>query len=270
MVKVSFNAALAQKEAAKKEEEEEKEGSGGGSTQVLILPADAKDPEAVVPIGQRRAWCWCMCFGLAFMLAVVILGGAYLYKYFAFQESGVYFCGIKYIEDGLTLTESDAIAPAPRYQIIEENIQILKEEGVEFISVPVPEFADSDPADIVHDFHRRLTAYLDLNLDKCYVIPLNTSVVMPPKNFLELLINIKAGTYLPQSYLIHEQMVVTDRIENVDQLGFFIYRLCRGKETYKLQRREIPKVMHKREAHNCRKIRHFENRFAMETLICEQ
>lgn len=36
-------------------------------------------------------------------------------------------------------------------------------------------------------------------------------------------------------------MIVTDRIENVDQLGFFIYRLCRGKETYKLQRKEAMK-----------------------------
>ncbi|KAL8173223.1 UNVERIFIED_CONTAM: Integral membrane protein 2B [Gekko kuhli] len=270
MVKVSFNSALAQKEGGKKDDEEGKEGGSLG--QVLIVPADGKDPEAVVPVRQRRAWCWCwcMCFGLAFMLAVVILGGAYLYKYFSHQESGVYFCGIKYIEDGLTLTEPDVGAPAPRYQIIEENIQILEEEDVEFISVPIPEFADSDPADIVHDFQRRLTAYLDLSLDKCYVIPLNTSVVMPPKNFLELLINIKAGTYLPQSYLIHEQMIVTDRIENVDQLGFFIYRLCRDKETYKLQRKEALRGIHKREVSNCRKIRHFENRFAVETLICEQ
>ncbi|NXB43523.1 ITM2B protein, partial [Leucopsar rothschildi] len=261
MVKVSFNSALAQKEAAKKEEE---------NSQVLILPPDAKDPEDAVPVGQRRAWCWCMCFGLAFMLAGVFLGGAYLYKYFAFQQGGVYFCGIKYIEDGLSLPEPGAEAQNARYHTIEQNIQILEEEDVEFISVPVPEFADSDPADIVHDFHRRLTAYLDLSLDKCYVIPLNTSVVMPPKNFLELLINIKAGTYLPQSYLIHEQMIVTDRIENVDQLGFFIYRLCRGKETYKLQRKEAMKGIQKREAINCRKIRHFENKFAMETLICEQ
>lgn len=38
---------------------------------------------------------------------------------------------------------------------------------------------------------QKLTAYLDLSLNKCYVIPLNTSIVMPPKNFLELLINIK-------------------------------------------------------------------------------
>ena len=48
----------------------------------------------------------------------------------------------------------------------------------------------------------------------------------------------QAGTYLPQSYLIHEEMMVTERLEHVDQLGFFIYNLCRGKETYRLQRRD--------------------------------
>lgn len=66
----------------------------------------------------------------------------------------MYFCGIKYIEDGLSLPEPGAEAQSARYHTIEQNIQILEEEDVEFISVPVPEFADSDPADIVHDFHR--------------------------------------------------------------------------------------------------------------------
>lgn len=209
-----------------------------------------------------------MCFGLAFMLAGVILGGAYLYKYFAFQPDDVYYCGIKYIKDDVILNEPSADAPASRYQTIEENIKIFEEDEVEFISVPVPEFADSDPANIVHDFNKKLTAYLDLNLDKCYVIPLNTSIVMPPKNLLELLINIKAGTYLPQSYLIHEHMVITDRIENIDHLGFYIYRLCHDKETYKLQRRETIKGIQKRAASACVTIRHFENKFAVETLIC--
>ncbi|NXU64986.1 ITM2B protein, partial [Horornis vulcanius] len=228
-----------------------------------------QDPEDAVPVGQRRAWCWCMCFGLAFMLAGVFLGGAYLYKYFAFQQGGVYFCGIKYIEDGLRLPEPGAEAQnnvffsmnrCSKTQLSEQSYRIHQGNSLSFLS--------NDGK--YHSSGTRLTAYLDLSLDKCYVIPLNTSVVMPPKNFLELLINIKAGTYLPQSYLIHEQMIVTDRIENVDQLGFFIYRLCRGKETYKLQRKEAMKGIQKREAMNCRKIRHFENKFAMETLICEQ
>lgn len=43
---------------------------------------------------------------------------------------------------------------------------------------------------------------------------------------------------MPQSYLVHEQMMVTERLENVDQLGFFIYSLCKGTDTYKLERRE--------------------------------
>ncbi|CAJ0951012.1 unnamed protein product [Ranitomeya imitator] len=288
-------------------------------------------------------------------------------------QRGVYFCGIRYTEDDMSLTEPYA-EPRVRYHSFKEKIQILEDEDVELINVPVPEFADSDPADIVHDFHRKLTAYLDLSLNKCYVIPLNTSVVMPPKNFLELLINIKrrclvtgdlshrqlsndagnkgkhrvtkrraalsnpmftlvtivkvkknkhyiltfrclssalcfpaltvstaagkqsgdvtallsgwpalpvsaekhsaedrqrkAGTYLPQSYLIHEQMVVTDRIENVDQLGVFIRRLCQDKETYKLQRRNVIRGKQKRETENCFNIYHFENTFAMETTIC--
>ncbi|KAG8452332.1 hypothetical protein GDO86_004222 [Hymenochirus boettgeri] len=256
MVKLSFNSALTQKDGKKEDENNE----------VLIIP-EAKEPEDIVPVGQRRAWCWCMCFGLAFMLAGVVLGGAYLYKYFALQR-GVYFCGIRYVEDDVTLSEPYADTHV-RYNSFKENIQILEEEEVELINVPVPEFADSDPVDIVHDFHRKLTAYLDLNLNKCYVIPLNTSIVMPPKNFLELLINIKAGTYLPQSYLVHEQMIVTDRIENVDQLGFFIYRLCRDKETYRLQRKETVRGFQKREARNCHTVRHFANSFAVETQICE-
>ncbi|XP_075055801.1 integral membrane protein 2B isoform X2 [Mixophyes fleayi] len=254
MVKLAFNSSLAQKDGKKEDE----------NSEVLIIPENKE--EEVVPLGQKRACCWCMCFGLAFMLAGIVLGGAYLYRYFVSQR-GVYFCGIKYTDDDMSLVEPYADSRV-RYHSFKERIQILEDEEVELINVPVPEFADSDPADIVHDFHRKLTAYLDLSLNKCYVIPLNTSIVMPPKNFLELLINIKAGTYLPQSYLIHEQMVVTDRIENVDQLGVFIRRLCQDKETYKLQRREPIRGKQKREAEKCSNIIHFENFYPVKTTIC--
>ncbi|XP_033866253.1 integral membrane protein 2B-like [Acipenser ruthenus] len=258
MVKVSFNSSLAQKDAKKEEEKSE----------TLIIPED-KDPEDVIHIRhQSKTWCWCMCLGLALMLSGLVVGGAYLYRYIMYPEGeGVFFCGVKYREEDYMIP--NAPNPSARLHEIEERIRILEEDQVELINVPVPEFADSDPADIVHDFHRRLTAYLDLSLNRCYVISLNTSIVMPPRDFLELLINIKAGTYLPQSYLIHEQMIVTDRIENVNQLGYFIYNLCRGKETYRLQRRDVIRGIQKREALNCHTIRHFENRFAVETVICE-
>ncbi|XP_055086589.1 integral membrane protein 2B-like isoform X1 [Periophthalmus magnuspinnatus] len=263
MVKVSFNSALAQKDAKKDAES-------------LIPEDEDKDAEAVVSVRhQSRAWCWCMCLGLALMLSGVVVGGAYLYRYYitGVNEGQVFYCGVNYREEDFMMLEDEQVEVEVEAQIslkqLQERIQVLEEEQVELINVPVPEFDDRDPADIVHDFQRMLTAYLDLSLNKCYVIPLNTSIVMPPRDLLELLVNVKAGTYLPQSYLVHEEMVVTERIENVNQLGFFIFNLCRGKETFRLQRRDRIPGIQKREALNCRKIRHFENIFVMETMICE-
>ncbi|XP_070694637.1 integral membrane protein 2Bb isoform X1 [Pempheris klunzingeri] len=277
MVKVSFNSALGQKDVKKDAE--------------TLIPEEDKDAELALPVPrQSRAWCWCMCLGLALMLSGVVVGGAYLYRYYTQEvsrqtqqgwegasnnreEGQVFVCGVKYREEDYMIPEEEEVEVELPNQFhlrqLEETIRVLEAEQVELINVPVPEFDDGDPADIVHDFQRRLTAYLDLSLNKCYVIPLNTSIVMPPRDFLELLINVKAGTYLPQSYLVHEEMIVTERLQHVDQLGYFIYNLCRGKETYKLQRRDRILGMQKREALNCHKIRHFGHKFVVETLICE-
>ncbi|XP_060910038.1 integral membrane protein 2B-like isoform X2 [Labrus mixtus] len=276
MVKVSFNSALGQKDVKKDAE--------------TLIPEEDKDAEAALVVRhQSRAWCWCMCLGVALMLSGVVVGGAYLYRYYIMEvsrqhqqgwdssfdsseEDEVYFCGVNYREDDYLIRQEEEVeleaANAFPLRQLEERIRVLEREQVELISVPVPEFDDGDPADIVHDFQRKLTAYLDLSLNKCYVIPLNTSVVMPPRDFLELLVNVKAGTYLPQSYLVHEEMIVTERLESVDQLGYFIYNLCRGKDTFKLQRRDRILGIQKREAMNCRKIRHFESHTVVETLIC--
>ncbi|XP_041806179.1 integral membrane protein 2B-like isoform X2 [Chelmon rostratus] len=259
MVKVSFNSALGQKDVKKDVE--------------TLLPEEDKDAEAALPVRhQSRAWCWCMCLGLALMLSGVVVGGVYLYHYYIPEEQ-VFVCGVAYREQDLMIQEEEEVeVELPnQYHLrqLEERVQVLEKEQVELINIPVPDFDNGDPADIVHDFQRRLTAYLDLSLNKCYVIPLNTSIVMPPRDLVELLVNIKDGTYLPQSYLVHEEMIVTERLEHVDQLGYFIYNLCRGKDTFKLQRRDRILGMQKREALNCHKIRHFENKFVVETVICE-
>lgn len=45
-------------------------------------------------------------------------------------------------------------APLRGRQELEENVGIYLEENYEQISVPVPHFGGSDPADIIHDFQR--------------------------------------------------------------------------------------------------------------------
>lgn len=76
----------------------------------------------------------------------------------ALQEEHTYFCGVNYREEDYMMQESaeeDALRELPAMlKRLEEHVRILEEEDVELINVPVPEFSDSDPADIVHDFNR--------------------------------------------------------------------------------------------------------------------
>lgn len=45
-----------------------------------------QDPEVALPVRQQsKAWCWCMCLGLALMLSGVVVGGAYLYRYYILE-----------------------------------------------------------------------------------------------------------------------------------------------------------------------------------------
>ncbi|KAG5852349.1 hypothetical protein ANANG_G00061440 [Anguilla anguilla] len=255
MVKVSFNSSLGQKEPNKEVENSE-----------VLIPESRELENGVSVWRQCRAWC--MCLGLAIMLSGVVAGGVCLYRYLAPKER-LFFCGVRGedIEEDFMVWDRDMAVPS-RLRDIQETIRVLQDDEVELIDVPMPEFGDSDPAKIVHDFPRRLTAYLDLKLNRCYIIPLNTSIVMPPKDFLQLLDNYKAGMYLPQSYVVHEQMMVTERVDSVD-LGYFIRSLCYGKETYRLQRRDTVLGMQKREVQICHKIIHFENTFGVVTTICE-
>ncbi|MBV97166.1 Integral membrane protein 2C, partial [Eschrichtius robustus] len=220
-----------------------------------------------------------LSMGMVVLLMGLVFASVYIYRYF-FLAQGVgepqsslwvyalerydshnfFHCGVLY---------EDSLSSQVRTRMeLEEDVKIYLEENYERINVPVPQFGGGDPADIIHDFQRGLTAYHDISLDKCYVIELNTTIVLPPRNFWELLMNVKRGTYLPQTYIIQEEMVVTEHVSDKEALGSFIYHLCSGKDTYRLRRRATRRRINKRGAKNCNAIRHFENTFVVETLIC--
>ncbi|XP_028671778.1 integral membrane protein 2A-like [Erpetoichthys calabaricus] len=250
MVKIVCNTALMQKGLVK-----EAEG---------LVPE--KDPEtaAVYTNENSTGRCLLTLLGLAFILTGLIVGGACVYRYFI-PKHKVYHGGMHYAEQG-NIKPLNLETREPYYlPMIDEEMEIR--DNVAIIKVPVPRFADTDPAAILHDFDRKLTAYLDLKLSNCYVIPLNTSVVMPPRDLLDLFIELMTASY--NTYLIHEDLVVTERIDDITELGFYIYELCEGKDTYKMQRRNEIIGLQKRSAPTCLKIRHFENIFVTETNICK-
>ncbi|CAI5793769.1 Integral membrane protein 2 [Podarcis lilfordi] len=167
MVKISFQPPFAGKDQSKKEAAE-------------VLVAD-KDPEVATHGHESSSGrCLLILLGLALILAGVVVGGACLYKYFmprrAMMRGQMCYAG----------EDQQEQAAEPYFLPIAEEADIREDDNIAIIQVPVPKFSDSDPAAIVHDFERLLTAYLDLQLGNCYVIPLNTSIVMPPRNLMDL------------------------------------------------------------------------------------
>ncbi|KAL8181053.1 UNVERIFIED_CONTAM: hypothetical protein K2H54_045371, partial [Gekko kuhli] len=139
------------------------------------------DPEVATHSHESSSGrCLLTLLGIAFILAGVVVGGACIYKYFMPKHK---------ILQGKLCIEAEKhphSAAEPYFLPITEVADIREDDNIAIIDVPVPKFSDSDPAAIVHDFDRLLTAYLDLQLGNCYVIPLNTSIVMPPRNLIDL------------------------------------------------------------------------------------
>ncbi|KAG8540171.1 hypothetical protein GDO81_019760 [Engystomops pustulosus] len=248
MVKIAFSSPFSGKEPAKDAH--------------CLVPE--KDPEVATtrPDTHSTGRCLLTLLGLAFILAGLIVGGACIYKFFVHRH--------KTFEGKLSYIDHTDLDGEPYYLPVSEEADIREEDNVVLINVPVPSFSRGDSAAIVHDFDRLLTAYLDLELQKCYIINLNTSIVLPPRNLLDLFMKIERGAYLPQSYLVREELVVTDRIDDLSELGVFIYQRCEGRETYRLQRRDQIIGVQKRSAERCSQIKHFENNFAVMTLICQE
>ncbi|KAL6480069.1 hypothetical protein MHYP_G00111020 [Metynnis hypsauchen] len=242
MVKIAFNSALAQK----------------------TLVSD-KDPEtgSVYSTESSTGRCLLTLLGLAFILSGLIVGGACVYRYFTPKK--LYHGSMQFTELDSADVPMDVEAREPYYlPRIDEDVEIR--DNVAIINVPAPRFGEGDPAYILHDFKRKMTAYLDITLRTCFVIPLNTSVVLPPQDLMDLFMQLMSGSY--KSYLVHEDLVVTERVDDLAPLGYYIYNLCEGKATYKMQRRSEIIGIQKRSVEKCFKIRHFENKFITETKIC--
>ncbi|KAK1790934.1 hypothetical protein P4O66_014773 [Electrophorus voltai] len=256
MVKISFQTVSAQK--LDKQSDEDKDHT------TEPYPHE----ELALPVRPKKSPVSSLCYlvlGLVIFMSGLIIVSVYVYRYHytpQVPEDSLFHCRVMY--------EDSVHAPLLGRQELQENVGIYLEDNYEQISVPIPRFGGSDPADIIHDFHRGLTAYYDIVLDKCYITELNATIVMPPRNLWELLINVKRGMYLPQTYMVQEEMTVVGQVKNMRQLGPFIHRLCYGKETYRLKRRSPRRRMEKREARSCHSIRHFENTFVVETKICER
>nr|KAF6495381.1 integral membrane protein 2C [Rousettus aegyptiacus] len=246
MVKISFQPAVAGIKGDKADKASASAPAPGPAAEILLTPArEERPPHHRYRKGGSVGGVCYLSMGMVVLLMGLVFASVYIYRYFFLAQlarDNFFHCGIFY---------EDSLSSQGRTRMeLEEDVKIYLEDNYQRINVP------------------GLTAYHDISLDKCYVIELNTTIVLPPRNFWELLMNVKRGTYLPQTYIIQEEMVVTEHVSDKEALGSFIYHLCNGKDTYRLRRRATRRRINKRGAKSCNAIRHFENTFVVETVIC--
>jgi len=140
-------------------------------------------------------------------------------------------------------------APLPgnhRTGTFEESVEVDQAGGAyERLGVtPVLDFRRST---VVHDFEKNLTAIVDLDHGRCFILPLNRDAVKPPKSFIDLLEKFKSGYYLPNAQVMREgYKVVTPPLMDLSPLGQYINADCQFFDTYRLIKDDEPIVKSKK------------------------
>jgi len=201
---------------------------------------------------RRRGACANACLLLTAMvvLAAGILGGIYLYKSLS-RRTFEGWCGVTYFEQEeldemrrqsqLRQTAGAVYSDrgqqfVRRYGKFEEHIEIDKVEG-KYERIEVPEFEMSSPATVIHDFDKNLTAIVDDAHMKCFLLPLNRTVITPPQSNWDLLGKLISGYYMPDLEIVRERYsVVQPKIENLGMHGYYIWRQCHQMDTYMLKK----------------------------------
>lgn len=195
---------------------------------------------------RRRGACanYCLLLSALIVLAMGIMGGLYLYKSLS-RRTYEGWCGVRYYEP---VDEVESMRQRAqklytldnkyrrRYGQFEERIEIDKTNGnYEFFEIP--EFEESSPAIVVHDFEKNLTAIVDKFHYTCFLMPLNRSRIMPPKDQWDLMSKLVSGFYMPDVEIIRESyQVVQPEIPDLREAGYYIWRQCHSHRTYMLEK----------------------------------
>ncbi|XP_013382195.1 integral membrane protein 2C [Lingula anatina] len=118
-------------------------------------------------------------------------------------------------------------------QFLKEKVDIDLDKQTE--KIQVPQIGGVEDVIVLHDFEVNLTAIVDVNEERCFVLPLDRSVVSPPSDFLDLMLKYMNGAYTPNVRKIRrEYQVQYPKLEDLSRLGWYIQNQCFSYDTYRL------------------------------------
>jgi len=216
-----------------------KAGDGGA---VLLL---RRRPITNTEILRRRRAIRCIMAFLAMSIVVIValVCALFIHKNILNRPyMGV--CQVKFHEDEpYPVGAQGQQGAGPKTGLFDEMIEV-DQANEAYEKLDVPPILDFRRATVVHDFEKNLTAIVDRDHGRCFVLPLNRSAVQPPKNFIDLLEKFKSGYYLPNAELVRDSYkVIMPPMEDLEPLGVYIWSDCQFFDTYRLEKDEASDVI---------------------------
>lgn len=205
----------------------------------------------------------CLFLTAVLVMCCGIIAGVYLYRQFAFAQIHRVrgWCRIPYDEsatnsmyhsnaleqDELMAHVNDALNQkfGGRNQMkgnylgsgsFREEYE-LDTEDESYEKITVPDFAGGRRSRFIHDFNANKTGIIDIDGKRCFVMPLNRSQVLPPRNLLDLVQKMSSGYYEVDTTVLRETMrVILPPIHDASQMGVYIQRECEDFPIYKLEK----------------------------------
>lgn len=163
---------------------------------------------------RRAIRCAFIMVGMVMLFTVAIVGTL---VYIRYRNNRVWFSGSCMVKT--------------YDQQFDEEITI----GKNYEKLEVPPVFNFRRSRVVHDFERNMTAIVDEDHGRCYLMKMNRTTLRPPSDFIDLLKKVKAGYYLPKPEMVHDDYrVEMPRIEDKLQFGFIINEECQYFDTFKL------------------------------------
>jgi len=200
----------------------------------------------------------CVTLTALLVLTTGIVGGIYLYRQFA-QYRLRHFRGWC----SIPINESPSIEGQALHQTDEKEFDIrslfnlakdedngnsnrffdeefdidLEFEQYEKIEVPeLPDFSNGRRGRFIHDFSKNLTGIVDTDSDRCFILPLNRTQVLPPQSLFDLVTKMRNGYYDIDTERVRDvYRVVLPPVTDYRELGFYIGRECAKRTTYRLE-----------------------------------
>jgi hypothetical protein len=174
---------------------------------------------------RRVLTSFCFTLLLLWLLMAAFVGGVLFYRHLHRRPTFYGWCGTNYVDEG-------------RSERLEQRLEIDPNQLYERIDVP--KFGANRPAVFVHDFRQNLTAIVDVLADRCFIKPLDRSMVAPPTSFIDLVEKMETGYYEQNPRVIREQYRVSHTLDSRqvrDQLGsYMIARQCANRQSFMLEK----------------------------------